>query len=435
MTADPPPPPVIVTRREVERLFRTQPAESAIGEAAAQEGTLEQAQAMAMTGAILRELQKSEDAGGSPGVLVTAQHGPASRLQSLIASGEAGQLSLQEMPSGGLEAKFDTQDWLGWATVAWAMLKNPKKHPLIRPVSKARPLPGSGRIALIGDWGTGLYGAPQIAVALRNDPDPFAMMVHLGDVYYAGTQKEVTQRFLEVWPRRPEAIHRALNSNHEMYSGGHPYFKSTLPAFDQEASYFAYQNDHWTLVGLDVAHIDHGIDDEQVDWLTAILQQAGERKVIILSHQQLFSGFESQGDKLWAHPGFAAILRSRRIFAWIWAHEHRCTVYREPDEASGLLGRCIGHGGMPQSRKKTRGLPKAPGFDRADWRLAPAKLDGSGRRLAPPGLVLEGRNPYIKGEEDDFTPHGYAVLTFDGKFLLEQIMDADGEVIYENRLA
>jgi hypothetical protein len=339
------------------------------------------------------------------------------------------------MPAGGLEAKFDTQDWLGWATVAWAKLKNPVKHPLVRPAARTEPLPRTARVALVGDWGTGLYGAPQIRKALLADADPFALMVHLGDVYYAGTQKEVSERFLAVWPRRPEAVHRALNSNHEMYSGGYPYFQSTLPAFGQEASYFAFQNEHWTLVGLDVAHIDHGIDDEQVAWLAAILQQAGTRRVILLSHQQLFSNLESQGDKLWGHAGFAAILRSRRIFAWYWAHEHRCTIYREPDETSGLLARCIGHGGMPQSRKKTKGLPKAAGFDRADWRQAPARLDGSGRRLAPPALVLEGRNPYVKGEEDDFSPHGYAVLTVDGEHLIEQVKDADGKVIYEQRLA
>lgn len=110
--------PVIVKRREIERLFIQKNAESAIQEAARESSPLEHAQAMAMTGAILRELQKAEDEMGTDRVLVTAPHGPASRLQSLIASGEAGELFLTPMPAGGLEAKFDTQDWLGWATVA-----------------------------------------------------------------------------------------------------------------------------------------------------------------------------------------------------------------------------------------------------------------------------------------------------------------------------
>ena len=59
--------PVIVTRKEVERIFVKKEAESAIQEAAARNSPMEQAQAMAMTGAILRELQKAETAPGPIG--------------------------------------------------------------------------------------------------------------------------------------------------------------------------------------------------------------------------------------------------------------------------------------------------------------------------------------------------------------------------------
>lgn len=429
-------PPVIVTRKEIERVFIQKNGESAIHQAAQEVSPMEHAQALAMTAAIMRELNKAELAMGSDRVAVTAQHGPASRLQSLIASGEAGELTLQPMAAGGLEAKFDTGDWGGWATVAWAKLKNLIPHKLVEPKSAApQTLPDSGRVALLGDWGTGLYGAPEITKAIQADPDPYAMLMHLGDVYYAGTKKEIQQRFLDLWPQRAGAINRALNSNHEMYSGGHPYFGLTLPAFGQDASYFAHQNKHWTLVGLDVAHKDHSIDDQQVEWLEKVLQQAGDRKVVLFSHHQLFSCYESQGHKLWAHEGFANILKSNRIFAWYWGHEHRCAIYQERDEASGLWGRCIGHGGMPESRKQTRGLPKAAGHDAADWRQAPEKRDANGRRLAPPSLLLEGPNPHIKGEEDDFTPNGYAVLTLDGPHLTEQVMSTDGKVIYSHKLA
>ena len=156
------------------------------------------------------------------------------------------------------------------------------------------------------------------------------MLLHLGDVYYSGTSKEVKQRFLDVWPSRNGAINRALNSNHEMYSGGEAYFDDTLPKFGQEGSYFAFQNEHWTLVGLDVAYRDHDIDDQQVEWLKEILAKAGDRKVVLFSHHQLYSHFESQGTKLWSHPGFGAILRSKRIFAWYWGHEHRCSIFEAP---------------------------------------------------------------------------------------------------------
>ena len=59
--------------------------------------------------------------------------------------------------------------------------------------------------------------------------------MHLGDVYYSGTEKEVEERFLKVWPTEAATINRALNGNHEMYSGGFGYFKLILPAFGQAA--------------------------------------------------------------------------------------------------------------------------------------------------------------------------------------------------------
>jgi hypothetical protein len=221
-----------------------------------------------------------------------------------------------------------------------------------------------------------------------------------------------------------------------MYSGGDAYFGRTLPAFGQVGSYFAYQNTHWTLVGLDVAYIDHAIDDEQVRWVIEVIRGAGDRRIILFSHHQLYSNIESvQGTKLFSHPEFGKLLRSKRIFAWYWGHEHRCTIYEAPDAEFGILGRCVGHGGMPQSRAATIGLPRAVGNDyqRADWRFhAPTTVEGI--RLAR-AAVLEGPNEFIVGEEEKFIPHGYAVLNFDGAHLEEEIRSATGQVIYSKRLA
>ena len=429
--------PVVVTAREVEKILSGKEAVDNIDAAANEDSTasaLERAAILGGLGHVLREIRHAENKAGAV-VLTTPQLGTASRLQSLIASGEAADVSFVELATGGLEAKFDTRDWFGWATVAWAKLKNPHPHPIIRPKkAEALAFPDAGRVGVIGDWGSGLYGAPEIAKAIRRDPDPYAMMLHLGDVYYSGTENEVQQRFLSLWPQRKEAIHRAINSNHEMYSGGFPYFQKILPKFDQEASYFAYQNKNWTLIGLDVAYKDHDIDDEQVEWLKAILSKAGDRKVVLFSHHQLYSHFESQGAKLWGHPEFGKILRSKRIFAWYWGHEHRCTVFEGADSNFGILARCIGHGGMPESRDSSRDLPRAgePAYSRAEWRRSKAR-PVAGNAL-PDVAVLEGPNPLIIGEEDKFLPHGYAVLTFDGPHLKEQILDPTGAVIYEKNL-
>lgn len=430
--------PVVVTFDQVAKALGTSEALGNLKEVAARDdctSPVEKAAIMAGIGNVLEEIRKAEAHAGAK-VLSTPHDSRGARLQSLIASGEAASLKFGPLPSGGMEAMFDTDDWFGWASVAWEKLKHLVPHRMIRPISrKAVPLADVARIAVLGDWGTGLYGAPKIAEAIRADADPFAIILHLGDVYYSGTEKEVNERFLRVWPTRKEAASRALNSNHEMYSGGEAYFGSTLPAFGQDGSYFAYQNANWTLVGLDVAYIDRAIDDEQVDWLAGILHDAGERRVVLFSHHQLYSSIESeQGTKLWSHPGFGAILRSKRIFAWYWGHEHRCTIYAGKDANFGILGRCIGNSGMPQSRAATIGLPRStdPAFQEADWRQCPA-MTVQGNALAA-AMVLEGRNEFIKTEEEKFSPHGYAVLTLDGPHLKEQVKSATGRTIYEKVL-
>lgn len=430
--------PVVVTFQQIEKALTKQEAVGNLREAAEADTDvtdLERGRVMAAMGGILNDLRKAESDAGAT-VLTTAHNGAASRLQSLLASGENADLAFEPLPTGGFEAKFDTGDWFGWAQVAWQKLKHRTPHPLIRPsTALAEPMDEQARIAVIGDWGTGLYGAPHIARSIEQDPEPLSMILHLGDVYYSGTVDETRQRLLGGWPDRTGAVNRALNSNHEMYSGGVAYFTETLPRFGQEASYFAVQNKHWTLVGLDVAYKDHAIDDQQVDWLKAILTAAGDRKVVLFSHHQLYSHWESQGRKLTGHSGFGEILRSKRIFAWYWGHEHRCSIFEEPDKEFGILARCIGHGGMPQPRGTTRYLPRVEEADflRAVWRRSDAE-EVAGNQLSSV-VVLDGPNKFIPGEEDRFAPHGYAVLNLDGPRLVEQVMDAEGGVIYERTLA
>jgi Calcineurin-like phosphoesterase len=434
-----PPQPVVVTFEQVSKALGTTEAVGQLNEAANQDADIspvQKAAILAGLGNVLDQLRRAEESAGAK-VLTTPNDARAARLQSLIASGQAAKLGLVPLPSGGQEAIFDTQDYFGWARVAWEKLKHLRPHAMLRPTAVlAEPFPDNARVAVLGDWGTGLYGAPKIGKAVLDDPDPFAMLLHLGDVYYSGTDEEIAARFLGLWPKRADALSRALNSNHEMFSGGDAYFGRTLPTFGQEGSYFAYQNANWTLIGLDVAYEDHEIDDEQAWWVSEIVKKAGSRKIVLFSHHQLYSSLDSeQGTKLWSHPRFGGLLRSRRIFAWYWGHEHRCTIFGTPDATFGILGRCIGHSGMPQSRKATIGLARAEGkaFERADWRTCPARtVEGN---PLPQAVVLEGPNEYIIGEESKFTPHGYAVLAFDGAHLTEEVRSADGNTIYSQQIA
>jgi hypothetical protein len=445
---------VIVSARTMTTALTKTEAASALTEVADVDPSITpvaKAAELAAIGTILQDIRKAEaDMGSDSIVLSTPHNARASRLQSLVATGEFG--GLEPLRAGGLEAKFDTQDYLGWATVAWAMLKHPLKCPIKRPSGRtAIPIPDTLRLAVIGDWGTGLYGAPKMAETINQDRDGFGIVMHLGDVYYSGTRQEVQSRFLNGWPKVPGAINLALNSNHEMYSGGDGYFNLTLPSFGQDSSYFAFQNRYWTFIGLDTAygndrdlygnvvplnsHYDHDVDAQQVAWLKGVLAESGERKVVLFSHHQLYSHFESQGVRLMKNADFNSVLTSGRIFAWYWGHEHRCTIFEGQDSKYGIRGRCIGHGGMPQNRLATRSLPLAGGtiWGGAEWRRS-ATTQRENNSL-PPCVVLDGRNDYIIGEEDKFSPHGYAVLTVDGPHLFEEVMNPTGTVIYKNQLA
>ena len=58
----------------------------------------------------------------------------------------------------------------------------------------------------------------------------------------------------------------------------------------------------------------------------------------------------------------------------------------------------------------------------------------AGKDGVPASTILDGPNPYIKGEEKKFTPHGYATLLFESDRLVESIHDADGTLLLTNEL-
>jgi hypothetical protein len=187
--------PVVVTARELEKILALHE-----GLAGARPSEVEDADVTTAMANIFNELRRAEAKAEVP--VLTTPHdgpwaGPAARLQSLIASGQVADVKFMPLPTGGLEAQFDTGDWLGWASVVWEKLKHLKKHKMVRPNSSiAEPFPKEGRIAVVGDWGTGLYGAPEIAKAISNDANPFEMLIHLGDVYYSVRRRRCSSDFL-----------------------------------------------------------------------------------------------------------------------------------------------------------------------------------------------------------------------------------------------
>jgi hypothetical protein len=248
----------------------------------------------------------------------------------------------------------------------------------------------------------------------------------MGDVYYSGMNSEVQKQFLDLWPKVPNAVSRACNSNHEMYTGGHAYFDLTLKQFEQPASYFAMQNDHWLLIGLDSAYIEGRFKEDQLPWLNNLIANAGGRKVVLFTHHQLFSWAEKKGARLEEKIG--QILKDKNIFAWYWGHEHRCMIY-DQHPAWGLYGRCIGHSGYPYFKDQfNEGRIVKCGPQDSQWRQVGLK------GLVPGGLILEGPNPYVEGHAEKYGPQGYMTLEFRDDQLNEIVHTPDGEIALERQI-
>ena len=353
-------------------------------------------------------------------ILHTPQNQMASRLQTLLAkqATAAGQVQSVQSPqtiaiSTGdsftlevLAVRFDNADIAGWLQMAPELIFKPPKAGWIDPPPVPQIIPDNARIALFADWGTGLYGAPAIAKCIEA-LDRCDVVLHLGDTYYSGESDEIRDRLVGNWPQRPAGtINRALNGNHEMYSGGKAYFAALTSFFQQPASCFALQNSKWILVCLDTSYQDFDLDQKQVAWVKSIVNASGSRKLILFSHHQPFSQLDDQGPNL--QIALAGLLNTQRIHAWFWGHEHRLVLY-DPHPTWGFKGRCIGHGGFPAFRDD---LPDAHGGV-YQWLILPEQPQ------APKAQLLDGPNFWVPQDTEGFSPHGWVVLDFDGDTVWE----------------
>ena len=221
--------------------------------------------------------------------------------------------------------------------------------------------------ALVGDYGTGNFGSGDSASTRISRFIPTLKpdyAIHLGDVYYAGTAPEEIAKLLAYWPKGSLASF-ALNSNHEMFSGGGPYFRTVLgsPSFNKPQSpwsYFALENAHWIIVGLDSAYYSSafklysngtlGADNDQTQFLSRVA--ARNKKTIILTHHNPIPigslGSDPQpndeGYKLYSDVMQAFAGHSPPVY-WYYGHKHVGAAYKALP--SGMLCRCLGHGALP----------------------------------------------------------------------------------------
>lgn len=392
----------------------------------------------------LTELSVAVEASGhGEDHMVTVQNLEPSLAQAALVELAVEKGWAEESPDGrAVWVRFDRLD-AGWIGSLLQRIKAVFKGRARRPAPQTQPdaLPNTCRVALVGDWGTGLYGAPAFRnwAAGRNDLDA---VVHLGDTYYAGTKSEIKKRLKAFWPV-PEAanvqtLSRFLNGNHEMYSGGKAYFdliRNFPQAVEQASSCFAMQNDHWLILALDTAwhgfavepmmHSGH-LDKSQTKWLIDMVKGCGDRKVVLLSHHQPFHFPHDQNPELTSR--LQALWDLDRVRFWFWGHEHYGVRY---DRCQfGFEGRCVGHGGMPATPNdhvRHHALQTVPiAGTSCSWRRIESRVaKDSGLRT----WVLDGPNPLIDARRPErFLPHGWVVIELDGPSLKEEWFLADGEV-------
>ena len=219
------------------------------------------------------------------------------------------------------------------------------------------PIADTLSLGLVGDWGTGDASSLHIiAMMAAQNPD---LTIHLGDVYYAGTEAEEGANFVTPW-RVGKLGSLTLNSNHEMYSGGKGYFNVALAspkfALQKGTSYFALSNSHWLIVGLDSAYHADGamydkgeLDATQLAFLknvvtTDLMPDGSRKKLILLSHHEAVT---YDGEVTNLGKAVEAELGDGPDF-WYWGHLHSAGVLQPVSMgAVQLQGRCVGHGGVP----------------------------------------------------------------------------------------
>lgn len=279
------------------------------------------------------------------------------------------------------------------------------------------------KVFVLGDWATGLPQARNVASRIREQlvqipAGTDCHVIHLGDTYYSGLEDECRRRFLDQWPVPPGSGDRSwtLAGNHDMYSGGYGFFKVLLadPRFDVQGrcSYFALANDHWQILGLDSSYKNPdkaSLEQPQAEWLSDRVQGADGRGTIMMTHHQPFSAYEQVETPL--AQEVAGALGGAQLEAWLWGHEHRCTVYRPgiATEAYAQLARytaIIGHGGVPTLRS---------GGDE------PAQADVSEDAI---GWELAD---YYEVGDNHWGLGGFAVMTFDGPRAEIQYYDEYGK--------
>ena len=266
-------------------------------------------------------------------------------------------------------------------------------------------LPNNAKVAILGDWGTGMPDAVALLkdIMLKHKPDA---IIHLGDIYYAGSPSECWQNFAEVLavvfeaPGVKQVPVFTIPGNHDYYSYGYAYYEMVaglnkfMPAAQQAASYFCLQTEDkgWQFLGMDTGLDDSNPENQVNGWYAGPKLQASEvvwhkdklnkfkGGTILLSHHQVFTANSAINGEFTKYvPYLNPFLQNyfenylqSHVGLWLWGHEHNLVLYKNNlfGVAKGRLVGCSAFEEEASSDPYKVNYPQVPYLDPLKYRVS-----------------------------------------------------------------
>lgn len=264
-------------------------------------------------------------------------------------------------------------------------------------------LPSDAKVAIIGDWGTGLDDAIQLVsnIVSRFDPDA---IIHLGDIYYSGTPGECTQAFVEALAAAGVGNIPVFTipGNHDYYALGYGFYpmlqqlNSGIDGASQQASYFCLRTEDggYQFLAMDTGYHDSNPGDQlnpayagpwlqptEVEWHQDKLNNFGGA-TILLSHHQLYTTNAKLNGSVSHYAGLPYLnpylyqafrpWLPTKVAAWIWGHEHNFALYQPGllQLQQGILLGCSAYEELTFANPYAQPYPQVPyADDFANWQL------------------------------------------------------------------
>ncbi|GEM48531.1 metallophosphoesterase family protein [Deinococcus cellulosilyticus] len=284
--------------------------------------------------------------------------------------------------------KYSTKDYAGWLTCVTTYLsyyQGGTLNPMYRSWQVEGQnnlnygvidyqLPNNARIALLGDWGTGMDDAYHLLLTLLQQHNP-DVIIHLGDIYYSGTPEECTANFENIFNQAFAVTGKRLPvftipGNHDYYARGEGFYpmldsinnpqkySGADASWQQQASFFCLrtQDGLWQFLGMDTGYQDHNpieellvvtpsLQPDEIVWHQDKLKNFSG-KTVLLSHHQLYSSNSTvaHGNTPYLNNYLLSIFQpyfAQNVAAWFWGHEHNMVLYK-PGLFGLTTGRLVG---------------------------------------------------------------------------------------------